>query len=139
MDADLKSMTVFVTVAETRSFRAAADRLGVTRSAVSQAVNGMEARLGIALFHRTTRSVNLTEAGRQLHRAAAPAMAEIAEALRSAVDLRDRPMGQLRLAVSSIAEGFLSGPLHASISERFPDIRIDIVVTDVDSDIVDEG
>ncbi|MET4700419.1 DNA-binding transcriptional LysR family regulator [Constrictibacter sp. MBR-5] len=139
MDPDLKSMAVFVAVAETRSFRAAADRLGVTRSAVSQAINGMEMRLGIALFHRTTRSVNLTEAGRRLHAAVAPAMAEIDAALRDTVDLKDRPKGQLRLAVSSIAEGFLSGPLLAGFAARFPDVEIDILVTDEECDIVAEG
>ena len=139
MDPDLKSMAVFVAVAETRSFRAAADRLGVTRSAVSQAINGMEMRLGIALFHRTTRSVNLTEAGRRLHGAVAPAMAEIGAALRDTVDLKDRPKGQLRLAVSSIAEGFLSGPLLACFAARFPDVEIDILVTDEECDIVAEG
>ncbi len=139
MDPDLKSMAVFIAVAETRSFRAAADRLGVTRSAVSQAINGMEMRLGIALFQRTTRSVNLTEAGRRLHAAVAPAMAEIGAALRDTVDLKDRPKGQLRLAVSSIAEGFLSGPLLAGFAARFPDVEIDILVTDEECDIVAEG
>lgn len=139
MDPDLKSMAVFVAVAETRSFRAAADRLGVTRSAVSQAINGMEMRLGIALFHRTTRSVNLTEAGRRLHAAVAPAMAEIGAALRDTVDLKDRPKGQLRLAVSSIAEGFLSGPLLAGFAARFPDVEVDVLVTDEECDIVAEG
>ncbi|MFC7607273.1 LysR family transcriptional regulator [Teichococcus aestuarii] len=65
MTPDLKALPAFLAVAETRSFRAAAERLGVTRPAVSQAIGGLEADLGQALFRRTTRSVSLTEAGRR--------------------------------------------------------------------------
>lgn len=139
MMPDLKSINVFVAVAEARSFRAAADRLGVTRSAVSQAINGLEARLGVALFQRTTRSVNLTEAGSQLYQTIGPAFSDITTALQKTIDRTERPAGQLRLAVSSIAETFLSGPLLASFARAYPDIQLDIVVTDEEHDIVAEG
>ncbi|KZD01045.1 LysR family transcriptional regulator [Oceanibaculum pacificum] len=139
MMPDLKSINVFVAVAEARSFRAAADRLGVTRSAVSQAINGLEARLGVALFQRTTRSVNLTEAGSQLYQTIGPALSDITTALQKTIDRTERPAGQLRLAVSSIAETFLSGPLLASFARTYPDIQLDIVITDEEHDIVAEG
>jgi len=136
---DLQAVTVFVAVAEARSFRVAADRLGVTRSAVSQAVRKLENRIGVALLLRTTRSVSLTEAGTRLYDAVSPALGEVDAAVRAAGDRRARPSGLLRLAVSSIAEDFLSGPLLASFLEAHPDIRLDVVVTDVEFDIVAEG
>src|SRR3954467_5677322 len=117
METDLNAVAVFALVAEERNFRAAADRLGVTRSAVSQTIRRLEENLGIALVRRTTRSVSLTEAGERLHAEVAPAIAEIRSALSSTEALRGRPRGLLRLAVSSVAEHFLSGPLLAAFTE----------------------
>ncbi|MER9051304.1 LysR family transcriptional regulator [Mesorhizobium sp. M0923] len=139
MDIDLNAIAVFATVAEERNFRAAADRLGVTRSAVSQSVLRLEQRLGIALLQRTTRSVNLTEAGERLLASVAPAIADVNAAIEATTEFLDRPRGRLRIAVSSIAETFLSGPLLASFAERFPEVHLDIVVTDEEFDIVAEG
>lgn len=139
METDLDALAVFAVVAEERSFRAAADRLGVTRSAVSQTMRRLEERLGIALVQRTTRSVSLTEAGERLFTDAAPALAEMWSALEAARNLRGSPRGRLRLAVSSIAEDFLSGPMLAAFAEAHPAIELDIVVTDEEFDIVSEG
>lgn len=139
MMTDLNALAVFTLVAQERSFRAAADRLGVTRSAVSQTIARLEATLGLALVRRTTRSVSLTEAGERLNAALAPAMAEIHAAVESTGDLTGRPRGQLRLAVSSIAERFLAGPLLAGFAAACPDVQIDITVTDEEFDIVAEG
>jgi DNA-binding transcriptional LysR family regulator len=139
MQPDLNALAVFALVAEERSFRAAADRLGVTRSAVSQTVRRLEESLGIALVRRTTRSVGLTEAGEQLHAETAPAIADMRAAIEATGRLKERPRGLLRLAVSSIAERFLSGPLLASFAEANPEIQIDITVTDEESDIVAQG
>jgi DNA-binding transcriptional LysR family regulator len=139
MNRYLNAIVVFATVAELRSFRAAADRLGVTRSAVSQAVLKLEELLGIALLQRTTRSVNLTEAGAQLLARVAPAISDIDTAMEATAAFLDRPRGQLRIAVSSIAENFLSGPLLASFIERHPEVHLDIVVTDEEFDIVASG
>jgi DNA-binding transcriptional LysR family regulator len=139
MITDLNAIAVFAAVAELRSFRAAADRLGVTRSAVSQSIRRLEARLGIALVRRTTRSVSLTEAGEELYSSVAPAMAEMEMALDAARERADQPRGQLRLAVSSIAERFLSGSLLASFAAACPEVRLDITVTDEEFDIVAEG
>ncbi|MDQ1077479.1 LysR family transcriptional regulator [Pseudoroseomonas cervicalis] len=139
MSLDLNALTVFAAVAETRSFRAAADRLGVTRSAVSQTMRKLEAQLGIALLLRTTRSVSLTEAGARFHAGVAAGLAEIGQAAEAAGALRGRPSGLLRLAVSSIAESFLSGPLLGAFLEAHPEIRLDVTVTDEEFDIVAEG
>jgi DNA-binding transcriptional LysR family regulator len=139
MAPDLNALAVFALVADERSFRRAADRLGVTRSAVSQTIARLEATLGIALVRRTTRSVNLTEAGERLVLSLSPALAEIRTALDDTGALRGRPQGQLRLAVSSIAESFLAGPLLARFAAAHPGVQLDITVTDEDFDIVTEG
>jgi DNA-binding transcriptional LysR family regulator len=136
---DINALVVFALVAEERNFRAAADRLGVSRSAVSQTIKRLEESLGIALVQRTTRSVSLTEAGERLHAEVGPAIADMRSALEATQALRDRPRGQLRLAVSSIAERFLSGPFLAAFCTANPDIQLDITVTDEEFDIVAEG
>jgi DNA-binding transcriptional LysR family regulator len=138
MNVDLNMIELFVAVAETRSFRAAADRLGVTRSAVSQGMRRLEDRLGIALVNRTTRSVNLTEAGDRFYADVAPAMVDLNAAIAAAGDRTGSPSGLLRLAVSSIAERFISGELLASFAEAYPEIGLDITVTDDTFDIVAE-
>jgi len=139
MQPDLNAVAVFALVAEERSFRAAADRFGVTRSAVSQTMRRLEESLGIALLRRTTRSVSLTEAGERLYAQIAPAITEMRSAIEATGNSDGRPRGQLRLAVSSIAEAFLSGPFLARFAEACPEVQIDINVTDEEFDIVAEG
>ncbi|WP_026621338.1 DNA-binding transcriptional LysR family regulator [Ensifer sp. WSM1721] len=139
MQPDLNALAVFALVAEERNFRAAAVRLSVTRSAVSQTIRRLEESLGIALVLRTTRSVSLTEAGERLHGRIAPAVAEMLAAMEGVDVLRGRPRGRLRLAVSSIAERFLAGPLLAGFIRRYPEVELDITVTDEEFDIVAEG
>jgi DNA-binding transcriptional LysR family regulator len=139
MEPDLNALAVFALVAEESSFRAAADRLGVTRSAVSQSIRRLEETLGIALVQRTTRSVSLTEAGERLYAETAPAIAEMRAAIETTGNLRGLPRGQLRLAVSSIAERFLAGPFLTAFAEANPEVQIDITVTDEAFDIVAEG
>jgi len=130
MAHDLNALAIFAVVAEEKNFRAAADRMGVTRAAVSQTIRKLEEGLGIALVSRTTRSVALTEAGEQLYADASPALANIRTAIEAAGSLRGSPRGQLRLAVSSIAESFLSGPLLARFAEaaRQEFGRVDVIV-----------
>jgi DNA-binding transcriptional LysR family regulator len=139
MTPDLAGITVFVTVAEARSFRAASERLGVTRSAVSQAIRRLEERMGVALVQRTTRSVHLTEAGERLHQSVRPALDDLGAAMEAVGEMRERPSGMVRLTVSSIAERFLSGSLLAGFLAAYPDIHLDITVTDDEFDIVAEG
>lgn len=139
MPTDLRVVSVFIAVAEARSFRAAADRLGVTHSAVSQTIRRMEDRMGVTLFSRTTRSVSLTEKGQELHERVAPAIAEVELAMERARDRDAEPAGLLRLAVSSIAERFISGPLLASFALAHPKVHIDVTITDEEFDIVAAG
>lgn len=139
MIPDLNSISVFIALAEAKSFRAAAERLGVSRPAVSQAIQRLEDRLGAALVQRTTRSVSLTEAGAQLYQRVAPAVSEVTLALDATRDRDAKPSGLLRLAVSSIAERFISGPLVASFTAAYPGIQLDITITDEEFDIVAEG
>lgn len=138
MEADLNLLRVFLAVAESDNFRVAADRLGVTRSAVSQAVRRLEDGLGIALVQRSTRSVRLTEAGARLHRQVAGPLSAVGAALEEVVD-DGPPRGLLRVAVTSIAERFLSGPLIAGFAEAYPGITLDVTVTDAEFDIVAAG
>lgn len=139
MTVDLNGVAVFLAVAEAKSFTTAARHLGVTRSAVSQTIRRMEDRLGIALVQRTTRSVSLTQAGEELYRRVAPAVSEVGLALDATRDRDAAPSGLLRIAVSSIAERFISGPLLASFVEKHPGIQLDITITDEEFDIVAEG
>jgi DNA-binding transcriptional LysR family regulator len=139
MEMDLNALAVFALVAEERSFRGAADRAGVTRSAVSQTIRKLEERLGIALVQRTTRSVSLTEAGERLLADLSPALSDLRSAVEATRDLRAGPRGRLRLAVSSIAERFLSGPFLAGFAGVHPEVELDITVTDEEFDIVAAG
>jgi len=138
MKLDMNLLPLFLAVAEEDNFRAAADRLGVTRSAVSQGVRRLEDAVGTMLVSRTTRSVRLTEAGERLRDALSRPMTDIAEALER-VSGAEAPRGLLRIAATSIAERFLSGPLVASFAEAHPGVTIDITVTDEEFDIVAAG
>ncbi len=139
MAIDLNGISVFLAIAEARSFRVAAENLGVTRPAISQAIRRLEDRLGVALVRRTTRSVSLTEAGEQLYQRVAPAISEVGLALDDTASRNSAPSGLLRLAVSSIAEQFISGPLLARFADACPSVQIDVTVTDEEFDIVAEG
>ena len=139
MSNDLTGLGVFLAVAEACSFRAAADQLGVTSSAVSQAIRKLEDSLGIALFQRTTRSVRLTDAGERLRDRTSNPLLEVADALAETRDRDAAPNGRVRVAVSSIAEWFLQGPLMASFIRDFPEVSLDVTVTDDEFDIVAAG
>lgn len=138
MTPDLNLLRVFLAVAQGGNFRAAADRLGVSRSAVSQAMRRLEDELGIALVRRSTRSVSLTEAGARLRTQISGPFAAISAGLEEAAD-DGPPRGLLRIAVTSIAERFLSGPLVVSFAEAYPGITFDLNVTDEEFDIVAAG
>ncbi|MDX0231422.1 LysR family transcriptional regulator [Sinorhizobium meliloti] len=134
---DMNLLPLFLAVAEEDNFRAAADRLGVTRSAVSQGMRRLEDAFGTTLVTRTTRSVRLTEAGERLREALSQPLSDIATALDRVAG--DEPRGLLRIAVTSIAEQFLSGPLIASFAQAHPKVTIDVTVTDEEFDIVAAG
>ena len=135
---DLNLLRMFLAVAETASFRAAADALGVTRSAVSQGIRRLEDGLGVALVQRSTRSVRLTEAGARLHRQVVGPLRTVDAALEDAPG-DGPPRGLLRVNVSSIAERFLSGELVARFVEAHPGITLDVTVSDDPIDLVAGG
>ena len=103
MHDQLNVLAAFLTVAKERSFTRAAKRLGVSPSALSHAVKGLEERIGIRLLARTTRSVAPTDAGQQLIARLDPALTDIEAALEQVSGLRDRPIGRVRLVVSPLA------------------------------------
>lgn len=135
----LDGVEAFLSVARHRSFRKAADELGVTTSAVSQAVRALERRLGVALFIRTTRSVGLTEAGERFHARARPAFEELVWASLSARELADRPSGLLRLTVPRGVVPILLEPIVASFCRTHPEVQVEIVVSEKLVDLAAEG
>lgn len=138
MKIDLNLLPLFLAVAEEHSFSAAAERLGVTRSAVSQGIRRLEDTFGTLLVMRTTRSVNLTEAGERLRKSLSIPLSTIDAACEDVLS-DNGPRGHLKIAVTSIAEEFLSGPLLASFAAANPAVTIDIVVSDDEFDIVAAG
>src|SRR5215468_9467236 len=125
----LDGVEAFLAVARHRNFRRAAAELGVTPSAISQAVRALEARIGAALFSRTTRSVGLTEAGQRFLSRAKPAFEELVAASQIARDLGQRPSGLLRLAVPPAVVPILLEPLIASFCQAYPDIEVEIAAS----------
>jgi DNA-binding transcriptional LysR family regulator len=139
----LDGVEAFLRVAARRSFRQAADDLGITPSAVSQVIRSLEARLGIALFTRTTRSVGLTEAGERFLERARPAFDEMIAAGDAARGLAERPSGLLRLAVPRAVVPLLLQPVLASFAEAYPEVVLEIVASeelvDLAKDAFDAG
>jgi DNA-binding transcriptional LysR family regulator len=135
----LDGMVVFVAIAEAKSFRVAGERLGVSASAVSQALRKLEERLGIPLVHRTTRSVSLSEAGERLYGSVRPALEEVESAAAAVGELGDTPRGTLRLLVGTAADPVLTGPLLSDFLAAHPHVVLDLVVSDTVGDIVAEG
>src|SRR5690242_4815785 len=130
----LDGVEAFLKVAQHRNFRRAAADLGVTPSAIGQAVRALEARLGATLFTRTTRSVGLTEAGEQFLARAKPAFEELVAASDAARDLGQRPTGLLRLSVPPSVVPVLLEPLIASFCQAYPEIEVEIAAS---GDLVD--
>src|ERR1700674_2665772 len=118
-----------LSVARHRSFRRAAPELGVTPSAVSQAIRAVEARVGAALFIRTTRSVGLTEAGERFLSRAKPAFEELVAASEVARDLGQRPAGLLRLTVPRAVVPILLEPLIASFCQAYLEVEVEIATS----------
>ncbi|HZZ12759.1 MAG TPA: LysR family transcriptional regulator [Paraburkholderia sp.] len=135
----LDGVEAFLSVARHRSFRRAAAELGVTPSAISQTVRLLEARVGAALFVRTTRSVGLTEAGERFLSRAKPAFEELVGAGEVARELGQRPSGLLRLSVPSAVVPIVLEPLIASFCQAYPQIEVEIVASAEFVDLAAEG
>jgi DNA-binding transcriptional LysR family regulator len=126
----LDGVEAFLCVAQHRSFRRAAAELGVTPSAISQVVRALEARVGVALFIRTTRSVGLTEAGERFISRAKPAFEELVAAGEAAHDLARRPTGLLRLSVPKAVVPLILEPVIASFCQAYPEIELEIAASE---------
>jgi len=135
----LAQLVVFVTVAETGGFRAAADRLGIAPSAVSHAISTLEASLGIRLLARTTRSTRPTEEGQRLLARVAGPLADIASGLAEIAEQTDAPSGPLRLTMPLLAAEMVIMPRLAAFTARYPRIELDIRAADLFENIVESG
>jgi len=139
MTPPLNELYAFACVARHRSFRAAAQELGVSASALSHSLRQLEARLQVRLLHRTTRSVTATEAGEALLARLGPALGQIDSALEAVNDYRAQPQGLLRLNVPRTAAYLLLMPLLPGFLQRYPGIQLDVVCDDTLVDIVSAG
>src|SRR5579864_980559 len=135
----LDGVEAFLGVAQHRNFRRASAELGVTPSAISQAVRALEARIGAALFIRTTRSVGLTEAGERFLSRAKPAFEELVAASAVARDLGQRPAGLLRLTAPRAVVPMLLQKLIASFCQAYPEIEVEIAASPELVDIAAQG
>jgi DNA-binding transcriptional LysR family regulator len=135
----LDGVEAFLSVAQHRNFRKAAAGLGVTPSAISQAVRALEVRIGAALFIRTTRSVGLTEAGERFISRAKPAFEELVAASEAARDLGKRPTGLLRLSVPRAVVPLILEPVIASFAQAYPEIELEIAASEELVDLAAQG
>jgi DNA-binding transcriptional LysR family regulator len=140
---NLRDLNAFVIAAQEGSFTRAAARLGVSQSAFSQTIRGLEERLGIRLFARTTRSVSPTEAGERLLALVGPALREIDEGLLQLSELRERPAGTIRISADEFAVQSVLWPAIARFLPNYPDINVEITtdygLTDIVSGRYDAG
>jgi len=135
----LVGLEAALAVARCQSFRRAANELGISTTALSNAVAGLEARLGVRLFHRTTRSVSLTEAGEHFVARITPALSEIRGAMDETTLHRLSPIGTLRINASLGAVRMVFAPIVLAYLSRYPDMKVEIVTEGRMVDIVAEG
>ena len=126
-------------MAETRSFTRAAGDLGLTQSGLSRAISRLESELGVRLLQRNTRSVSLTPDGQMLYERCAPLLAELAETEKLMLDRRSSPSGLLKISTPSLFGRKVVMPVIGELTLRYPELRIEAVMTDRLVDIVDEG
>jgi DNA-binding transcriptional LysR family regulator len=129
-------MTAFVAIAERSSFAKAAVHLGVSRSALSETIRGLEDKLGVRLLNRTTRSVALTEVGERLLAELRPALASFEAAVESINKFRDKPAGHLRLTVPRPAAKMVIEPILSKFLATYPAISLEIITDSALTDIV---
>ena len=132
-------MTAFAAIVRHASFRAAADELGMSASTLSHMMRALEQRLGLRLFHRTTRSVAATEAGARFFHNVAPILKDLDQALMDVGGLSERPTGSVRINAAEPAARILMDRIVPTFLERYPGIHVDLVVEGRLVDIVAEG
>lgn len=136
---DLADFAYFVAIAKHGSFRRAALEMGVTTSALSHAITALEARRGVRLLNRTTRSVTLTAAGEELLAMIEEPLDVIGQAADNLDRFRDAPAGRVRINILEDAASLLLGPVMPTFVERYPDVEVDISVNNRLIDIVGSG
>ncbi|AZE61087.1 MULTISPECIES: LysR family transcriptional regulator [Pseudomonas fluorescens group] len=136
---NLADIIYFLAIARHQSFRKAGLEVGISASALSHAMRGLETRLGVRLLNRTTRSVTLTAAGEELQELISSPVNAIGQALETLNRLRDEPAGRIRLNVLSDGAKLLLGPVLPVFVERYPDIQVDLTVTNKMVDIIGDG
>jgi DNA-binding transcriptional LysR family regulator len=137
--SDLADLTYFLAIARHRNFRLAGLEVGVSASALSHALKGLEARLGVRLVHRTNRSVTLTAAGEDLRDRVTEPFGAIDNAVEGLNRYRDAPAGRVRLNVVAEAATLLLAPVMPVFIDRYPDIEIEIAARDQMVDVIDGG
>ncbi|WP_153773889.1 LysR family transcriptional regulator [Pseudomonas sp. MNR3A] len=135
----LNDLDAVLAIARRASFRAAAIDLGMSTTALSNAIGKLEANLGVRLFNRTTRSVSLTDAGRLFVEHVAPALGEVQGALEVVRAQRDQPSGMLRINAAAFAAREIIGPLVLEFLRRYPQMQVDLVTEGRLVDIVADG
>ncbi|MBR0663337.1 LysR family transcriptional regulator [Roseomonas hellenica] len=135
---NISDLLAFLAVARERSFTRAAAKLGVSQSALSHTIRGLETRLGLRLLTRTTRSVSPTVAGDRLFLAAGPRLAEIEAELAALSELREKPAGTIRITAGEHAAGAVLWPALARLSPDYPDVKVEVIVDYGLTDIVAE-
>ena len=136
---ELSDLVIFKAVAEENSFTRASVRLGLSQSTVSQIITNFEARLGVRLLARTTRSVRMTEAGRLLLDAVQPAFADLDARLGALADLRDKPSGTIRITTITQPALAIVLPMLPAFAEEYPDVKVELSFNDAFTDIVAGG
>ncbi|WHZ18374.1 MAG: Transcriptional regulator, LysR family [Rhodanobacteraceae bacterium] len=136
--SNINDLLAFVAVARERSFTRAAAKLDVSQSALSHTLRGLEARLGVRLLNRTTRSVAPTQAGERLLQTVAPRFEEIEAELAALNSLRDKPAGTIRITAADYAANSILLPKLAKFLPKYPDIKVEIGIDDRLVDIVAE-
>lgn len=134
----VNDLLAFLAVAREGSFTKAAAKLGVSQSALSHTIRGLEERLGLRLLARTTRKVAPTEAGERLLRTAGPRLDEIETELAALSELRDKPAGTIRITAGEHAAETALWPAVARLVPNYPDIRVEIIIDYGLTDIVAE-
>ncbi|WP_085604908.1 MULTISPECIES: LysR family transcriptional regulator [unclassified Pseudomonas] len=137
--ANLADFVLFLAIARHQSFSRAGQEVGISASALSHAIKGLETRLGVRLLNRTTRSVTLTAAGEELHSVISMPMDEISQAVEALNRFRDEPTGRIRLNLLSDAADLLLGPVLPVFNDRFPEIQVDLTVTNLMVDVIGGG
>jgi DNA-binding transcriptional LysR family regulator len=134
----IDDLTAFLAVARARSFTRAAAQLGVSQSALSHTIRGLEERLGVRLLTRTTRSVAPTEAGERLVRTVGPRLEEIDAELAALTELREKPAGTIRITTGEHSAEMILWPALAKLLPRYPDIKVELIIDYGLTDIVAE-